>query len=163
CAFSRTSEFRKSTYLLRLSIFIVLAYNCNPPLFARNLLPAHNTNPCRSLIEAPTYPFANLPTLSRGVPLRPVSIIIIRMERERVEEGSEPGGQPTSTVPKLRPIRHPRNVTALALTGLLALGFFYTLYLGRDFFLPVAIAFVLSLLFSPVISGLRKLHIPAPI
>lgn len=47
--------------------------------------------------------------------------------------------------------------------GLLALGLFYTLHLGRDFFLPLAIALVLFLLFKPVISALQRMYIPAPV
>ena len=66
-------------------------------------------------------------------------------------------------IAQLKPIRYPLRVTAVGVMGLLALGLFYTLYLGRDFFLPLAIALVLSMLFKPVITALQRIYIPAPI
>jgi predicted PurR-regulated permease PerM len=52
------------------------------------------------------------------------------------------------------------GVRSFSLTALLALAFFYTLYFARDFFLPVAVALVLSFLLQPIVRGMRKLHIP---
>ncbi|HME10728.1 MAG TPA: AI-2E family transporter [Bryobacteraceae bacterium] len=52
------------------------------------------------------------------------------------------------------------GVRSFALTGLLALALFYTLYLARDFFLPIAVALVLSFLLQPLVRGLHRLHIP---
>lgn len=54
----------------------------------------------------------------------------------------------------------PLGVRSFALTGLLALAVFYTLYLAREFFLPIAVALVLSFLLQPVVRGLHRLHIP---
>ncbi|HKI05190.1 MAG TPA: AI-2E family transporter [Thermoanaerobaculia bacterium] len=65
------------------------------------------------------------------------------------EEGSR------SDVKKL-----PFDVRSLALTGLFVLAAFYTLYLGRDFFLPIVLALLLSFLLSPLVRWLKKLHIP---
>ena len=76
------------------------------------------------------------------------------------ENGPAEGG--ASEVPQLKPIRYPLRVTALGVMGLLALGLFYTLYFGRDFFLPLAIALVLSMLFQPIVSALQRIYIPAP-
>ena len=55
------------------------------------------------------------------------------------------------------------TVNSVALNGLLILASFYTLYFGRSFFLPIVLALLLSLLLSPVIRGLKRLHIPEPL
>lgn len=47
-----------------------------------------------------------------------------------------------------------------AMNGLLALAIFYTLYLGRAFFLPVTLAILLSLLLRPLVRVLKRLHLP---
>ncbi len=52
------------------------------------------------------------------------------------------------------------GVRSFALSGLLALALFYTLYLAREFFLPIAVALVLSFLLQPLVRGLHRLHIP---
>jgi predicted PurR-regulated permease PerM len=52
------------------------------------------------------------------------------------------------------------GVRSLALTGLFILAAFYTLYFARSFFLPIVLAILLSFLLSPVVRGLKKLHIP---
>jgi predicted PurR-regulated permease PerM len=66
--------------------------------------------------------------------------------------------------PNLRKLRDllegPFGVRSFALTGLFILAFFYTLYLGRVFFLPIILALLLSLLLRPVVRGLKKIHIP---
>jgi predicted PurR-regulated permease PerM len=54
----------------------------------------------------------------------------------------------------------PFGVRSLALTGLFILAAFYTLYLARSFFLPIILAVLLNFLLSPVVRGLKKLHIP---
>ena len=78
-------------------------------------------------------------------------------------EGPAGEQETANQVPQLQPIRHPLGVSAVALTALVALALFYTLYFGRDFFLPIAIASTLALLFSPAIAGLSKAHIPQPV
>ena len=67
--------------------------------------------------------------------------------------------------PKLRRLRElmegPFGVRSLALTGLFILAAFYTLYLGRSFFLPIVLALLFSFLLRPVVRGLkRRLRIP---
>lgn len=66
--------------------------------------------------------------------------------------------------PNLRKLRDsmqgPFGIRSLALTGLLVLAAFYTLYFGRAFFLPIVLALLLNSLLSPVVRGLKKLRIP---
>lgn len=50
-----------------------------------------------------------------------------------------------------------------ALLALLLLAVFYTLYLGREFFLPIVLAVMFSFLLSPVVRGLRRIWIPEPV
>jgi len=54
----------------------------------------------------------------------------------------------------------PFGIRSIALTGLLVLATFYTLYFGRAFFLPIILALLLNSLLSPVVRGLKRLHIP---
>src|SRR4051794_36867443 len=49
---------------------------------------------------------------------------------------------------------------SFALSGLFLLAAFYTLYFGRAFFLPIVLGLLLNFLLSPVVRGLKKLHIP---
>ncbi|MDP8981038.1 MAG: AI-2E family transporter [Acidobacteriota bacterium] len=55
------------------------------------------------------------------------------------------------------------RIRSFALTGLLILGCFYTLFFARDFFLPVILALVFNLLLGPLVRGLSNLHIPRPL
>jgi len=52
------------------------------------------------------------------------------------------------------------QVRSVAINGLFVLAIFYTLYLGRTFFLPITLAFLLSFLFSPLVRILARLRIP---
>lgn len=54
----------------------------------------------------------------------------------------------------------PFGIRSLALTGLLILAAFYTLYFGRAFFLPIVLAMLLNFLLSPVVRFLHKLRVP---
>lgn len=56
-----------------------------------------------------------------------------------------------------------RPVHSIALWGLFLLAVFYTLYLGRDFFLPVTLAFLFSLMLGPAVRGLKRIRIPEPL
>jgi predicted PurR-regulated permease PerM len=53
------------------------------------------------------------------------------------------------------------ELRSVAITGLFVLAVFYTLHLGKEFFLPIALAIFLSLPLRPVVQWLRRLHIPA--
>jgi predicted PurR-regulated permease PerM len=55
------------------------------------------------------------------------------------------------------------RIRSVALTGLLILGCFYTLFFARDFFLPVILAVVFNLLLAPLVRSLNNLHIPRPL
>ncbi|HEX9945725.1 MAG TPA: AI-2E family transporter [Thermoanaerobaculia bacterium] len=69
--------------------------------------------------------------------------------------------RPRPNIKRLRDLlQGPLGVRSLALTGLFTLALFYTLYLGRVFFLPITLAILLSFLLSPVVRWLKKLHIP---
>ena len=68
---------------------------------------------------------------------------------------------PRPNIRKLQDLlQGPFGIRSIALTGLFVLASFYTLYFGRAFFLPIVLALLLSFLLSPVVRGLKKLHIP---
>jgi predicted PurR-regulated permease PerM len=74
-------------------------------------------------------------------------------------EGEEK--RPRPDIRRLRDVlEKPFGVRSLALTGLFILACFYTLYLGREFFLPIVLALLLNFLVSPGVRWLKKLHIP---
>ena len=69
--------------------------------------------------------------------------------------------RPRPNIKKLREVLEgPFGIKSIALTGLFILALFYTLYLGRAFFLPIILAILLSLLLTPVVRLLKKLRIP---
>lgn len=59
-----------------------------------------------------------------------------------------------------RPPRPKLELQSPMLVGLLVLAVFYTLYLGREFFLPIVLAVMLSFLLSPVVRGMRRIWVP---
>ncbi|HEX2223960.1 MAG TPA: AI-2E family transporter [Thermoanaerobaculia bacterium] len=68
---------------------------------------------------------------------------------------------PRPNLTKLRDVlAGPFDIRSIALTGLFVLALFYTLYLGRSFFLPIVLALLLSFVLSPVVRFLRRLRIP---
>ena len=69
-------------------------------------------------------------------------------------------GEPRDEVPKIQPLRKPLSVTAISVSGIFVLGVFYTLYFAREFFLPVVLGWILSMLLKPVVRFLCRLHIP---
>lgn len=54
----------------------------------------------------------------------------------------------------------PLGIRSIALTGIFILACFYTLYLAREFFLPIMLAIVLNFLLWPAVRALARLHIP---
>lgn len=72
--------------------------------------------------------------------------------------------RPRPDRPDIRKLRDllagPFGVKSLALSGLLILACFYTLYFARAFFLPIVLALLLTFLLSPLVRGLKKLRIP---
>jgi predicted PurR-regulated permease PerM len=84
------------------------------------------------------------------------------IRKEPPEDPGDPGdNRPRPDIRKLRDLLEgPFGVRSIALTGLFILAAFYTLYFGRDFFLPIVLGLLLNFLLSPVVRGLKKLHIP---
>lgn len=76
----------------------------------------------------------------------------------------DPPGEEERPRPDIRKLRDalqgPFGIRSIALTGLFILASFYTLYLGRAFFLPIVLGLLLNFLLSPVVRGLKKIHIP---
>lgn len=54
-------------------------------------------------------------------------------------------------------------VRSMAMTLLLVIAFFYTLYFARAFFIPVAFGLLLNLLLSPFVRTLKRAKIPYPV
>jgi predicted PurR-regulated permease PerM len=59
--------------------------------------------------------------------------------------------------------KEPLRIHYIALWGLFLLAVFYTLYLGRDFFLPVTLAFLFGLMLGPAVRGLKRIRVPEPL
>jgi predicted PurR-regulated permease PerM len=72
-------------------------------------------------------------------------------------------GQPAPDTARLEQAVKGRTAQTLGVTVLSVLAVFYALRVGRDFFLPVAFALLLNLLFSPVIRALKRARIAPPI
>lgn len=78
------------------------------------------------------------------------------------EGGSlERGAGPRAASSELRSgQRRPRDVRSAALTGLLILAVFYTLYFAQAFLLPVVLAVLFKFLLTPLVEGLKRLRVP---
>ncbi len=57
----------------------------------------------------------------------------------------------------------PLDVRSVSLTGIFVLLVFYTLYFAKPFFLPVFLAVLLNFLLSPIVRGLKRIHVPETI
>lgn len=100
------------------------------------------------------------------------------------DEPSEPGGDPSVFAPDVDPTAQAVPVDeqsaepdlertgeaidttrahSVALTVLAVLAVLYTLYFAREFLLPIAIALLLSFLFSPLVRALARLHVRPPL
>jgi predicted PurR-regulated permease PerM len=80
-------------------------------------------------------------------------------------EPSSPGHPPEEILPlpdlrKLSDSLQRQPFGSVALTGLFVLASFYTLYFCRSLLLPLVMAGLFSLLLSPVVRALKRLHIP---
>jgi predicted PurR-regulated permease PerM len=83
------------------------------------------------------------------------------LEAFRKDSSEDKEERPRPDIRKLRDILEgPFGVRSLALTGLFILASFYTLYLGRELFLPIVLALLLNFLLSPMVRWLKKIHIP---
>ncbi|WNM56593.1 AI-2E family transporter [Candidatus Nitrospira allomarina] len=57
----------------------------------------------------------------------------------------------------------PINIRSIALTGLFLYASLMVMYLAKAIMLPVFVALFLNLLFAPLVRGVEKIHIPAPL
>ena len=55
------------------------------------------------------------------------------------------------------------RIRSMGVTVLAVLAILYTLYVAREFLLPIAFAQLLSFLFSPVVRALARMHIRPPL
>ena len=69
-------------------------------------------------------------------------------------------GERDSTV--LAPENTPRAGSNWCLVGLFLLAAVYAFHFARALLLPIVLAILFSLLLSPIVSWLRKLHLPEP-
>jgi predicted PurR-regulated permease PerM len=72
-------------------------------------------------------------------------------------------GRPPPDAEKLGQAVKGRTAQTLGVTVLTVLAVFYALRVGRDFFMPIAFALLLNLLFSPVIRALKRVRIAPPL
>jgi predicted PurR-regulated permease PerM len=77
-------------------------------------------------------------------------------------------GRPVEVADGLLAIGRPEKAAdvrrgSLALTGLFVIAGVAALYLARNVVLPVVLAFVLAVVFTPLIRGMKKAWIPAPL
>ncbi|HET6764236.1 MAG TPA: AI-2E family transporter [Longimicrobiaceae bacterium] len=73
-----------------------------------------------------------------------------------------PGEPPPSTEKLTDTVTGPR-ARSFGVTIVAVLAVFYALRVGREFFMPVAFALLLNLLFSPLIRSLKRFRIPPPV
>src|SRR5688572_30841280 len=82
-----------------------------------------------------------------------------------LEDRDELGTEQKSAVRRLKlkdVLRRPFDVKSFALTGLFILAVFYTMYFMRSMLLPLVLALLLSYLLAPLVRGLGRLRIGAP-
>lgn len=60
-------------------------------------------------------------------------------------------------------LQGPLGAIAISTTGLFLLASFYTLYLGREFFLPLTIAVMLNFLLAPAVRLLKRVGLSPPV
>lgn len=60
-------------------------------------------------------------------------------------------------------IRGPLGAIAVSTTGIFLLAVFYTLYLGRGFFLPITVAVMLNFLLTPAVRALKRIGLAPPV
>jgi predicted PurR-regulated permease PerM len=80
---------------------------------------------------------------------------------EAIRQDPDDAAHPRPGLERLRGLlERPFGVRSFALNGLFLLAAFYTLYFGRDFFLPIVLALLFNFLFNPVVRTFRRLHVP---
>ncbi len=73
----------------------------------------------------------------------------------------ELNGAPPPPRPKTVVTRRTFDVRSIALTGLLVLAIFYTMYFMRAILLPLVLALLLSYLLRPIVRALARIYIPS--
>jgi predicted PurR-regulated permease PerM len=85
------------------------------------------------------------------------------MEQCKLPELSESGLHATANVPLPAPLVPIREwVKTIALAGLFVLGWFYTVYLAREFFIPFTLAIVFKFMLNPLVRVLNRFRLPLP-
>lgn len=89
------------------------------------------------------------------------SVLAPEVDERAQAKPAEPGAPPPNiakTATALTTVR----ARSLGLTILAVLALLYTLFFARDFLMPIVIAVMLDLLFSPVVRSLKRIGISAP-
>ncbi|UAW98893.1 AI-2E family transporter [Halopseudomonas nanhaiensis] len=74
--------------------------------------------------------------------------------------GTEPFGQPSEPPSSSSDDELPQPRPSRLLVWLLGLALLYTLYFAKSLIMPLVVALLFALLLSPVVSGLKRLHVP---
>ena len=82
---------------------------------------------------------------------------------EHAEASPAAPGAPTPNLAKTASALATVRARSVGVTILAVLALLYTLFFARDFLLPIVIALLLNLLFSPVVRALTRIGISAPI
>jgi predicted PurR-regulated permease PerM len=97
-------------------------------------------------------------------PLHPEEGSVMEPDLDPSADAPSPGPDaPRPDAGKLDRAIHGRSAQSLGVTVLSVLAVFYALRVGRDFFLPIAFALLLNLLFSPLIRTLKRVHVAPPL
>ncbi|MDB4951934.1 MAG: hypothetical protein JWM27_4583 [Gemmatimonadetes bacterium] len=97
-------------------------------------------------------------------PLHPEEGSVMEPDVDPHADAPAPGpDSPPPDAGKLERALHGRGAQSLGVTVLSVLAVFYALRVGRDFFLPIAFALLLNLLFSPLIRALKRVHVAPPL
>jgi predicted PurR-regulated permease PerM len=91
-----------------------------------------------------------------------MALDVLEEAEEELEERNVPEQKPEPP-PKIKPMRSPPKITALALIGLFIMGLFYTFYFAREFLLPLTLGWLLNLLLKPLVRFMKRFHISEPI
>ena len=79
-----------------------------------------------------------------------------------LDDGNETEVQQPDLQETVGALEKRQGMSSFALTALLLLACFYTLYLAEGFFAPLVLAIVLNFFLSPFVRVLGKAWIPAP-
>jgi len=97
-----------------------------------------------------------------AVPTNDQSVLEPQVDERKDATPVEPGA-PSPDLEKTAAALTAVRARSMALTILSILALLYTLFFARDFLLPIVIALLLNLLFSPVVRALTRIGIGAPL